>query len=239
MNGFVARALAVACVTGGLAASGCGPCIPVRDQWDRCWPQRYNYVARKELVEAFAPQVQNGHILDQTVWNYHFETGSDKLTPGGMQKLDTLSRTRPQPDQYLFLATAHDIHMDPEKPEGYAEERQRLDAKRVAAIQRYLNTQMAGRPMAFEVLIHDPYEVGLAADTAAGAVRRMRMGISSLGVGGGISAGGAGNFSGGAGNVTGAGGTGSGSTYIGGGVSYQPGAPGAGAPGMTTTAPQR
>jgi hypothetical protein len=196
MNGIVARCLAVAGLTGAVAASGCGPCIPARDAIDRCWPQRYNHVARKEVVDAFAPQVQNGHILDQTVWNYHFETGTDKLTPGGMMHLDTLSRRRPEPDKYLFLATARDLRFDIERTEDYAAERQNLDAKRIAAIQKYLNTQMAGRPFPFEVMVHDPYEVGMAAETAAVGVRKMRSGTTS--VGGAL---------GGAGNITGTGGS--------------------------------
>src|SRR5436309_14893308 len=41
--------------------------------YDRCWPQRYNNLAHRAVNRAFTPQVQNGHVLDQTMWNHMFE----------------------------------------------------------------------------------------------------------------------------------------------------------------------
>jgi hypothetical protein len=70
---------------------------------------------------GFTPQVHNGRILDQTIWNYHFESGSDKLTPGGMDKLDQLVRRRPEPDPRVFLATARDLIYNADKPDEYAD----------------------------------------------------------------------------------------------------------------------
>src|SRR5258708_39055153 len=99
MNGFITRSLSVAVMAGGLAASG--GCLPrYHDVVDPCYPDRYNYAARQEVVAGFAPQVQNGHILDQTVWNFYFDAGSDKLNPGGMDKLEQLARRRPAPDPH-------------------------------------------------------------------------------------------------------------------------------------------
>jgi hypothetical protein len=138
---------------------------------DRCWPQRYNHTARREVVEAFAPQVQNGHILDQTVWNYYFEKGTDQLNSLGQSKLDYMVRRRPAPDTCVYLATARDIPYDPVNPGAYGETRKDLDGKRVAAIQKYLNEQMVGRPLAFNVMIHDPFEVGMPAEESAVAAR--------------------------------------------------------------------
>src|SRR5262245_48731871 len=74
---------------------GSGPCCTNKDLYDRCYPERYNNLARREVNLAFTPQVQNGHVLDQTVWNHHFEPGTDKLTPGGLAQLQYIARRRP------------------------------------------------------------------------------------------------------------------------------------------------
>lgn len=157
MNGIISKTLAVTTLAGGLAATGCAPsgkCI------DPCYPERYVAQSRASVHAAFAPQVQNGHILDQTVWNYHFESGKDELTNGGKDHLDGLVRRRPAPSGRIFLATARDVAFDAANPDRFAETRREIDEKRAAAIQRYLGAQTAGRPMQFEVVIHDPAEVG-------------------------------------------------------------------------------
>ena len=67
-----------------------------------------------------APQVSNGHVLDQTVWNYDFEPGTDKLTGGGLEHLAYLARRRPQPDPMVYLQTAQDVAYDPASPDKLA-----------------------------------------------------------------------------------------------------------------------
>lgn len=168
MNRNLARKLGTASLLGLLSLTGCAP---YRNLVDVCWPQRYNYTARREVVDGFAPQVQNGHVLDQTIWNYYFERGTDKLHPIGVEKLKYLARRRPQPDPNLFLATANDIDVDPENAEKFSQMRRELDSKRVAAVQRYLNGYMDGRQVQFEVAIHDPAEVGINATYAQGTSR--------------------------------------------------------------------
>jgi len=68
MKGFI-RTAVLSCAA---AAGGLG-CYGYRDIVDPCWPERYNHAAQMEVKGALAPQVLNGHVLDQTVWNYHFE----------------------------------------------------------------------------------------------------------------------------------------------------------------------
>jgi hypothetical protein len=179
MNGFITRTLAVAFLAGAMAASGCGR-FAYRDYADVCYPDRYNATARREVVDAFAPQVQNGHILDQTVWNYDFDKGTDRLNGMGLAKLQYLTRRRPQPDPNIFLATASDVTYDPEHPEAMAETRRDLDTKRIASIQRYLQSQMAGRAINFEVMIHDPFEVGISAEAAAQIIRKNQVGAQGV-----------------------------------------------------------
>ena len=172
MKGIMRQALAAACAVGGLAATGCMGGERYRNLVDPCYPARYTAAARQEVVSSFAPQVQNGHILDQTIWNYHFEPGTAKLTLGGLEKLDQIVRRRPEPDGRLFLATARDIVYNAETPDAYGDSRRDLDGQRVASIQKYLNAQTVGRPFAFEVLVHDPADPAIQAERARGAMLR-------------------------------------------------------------------
>lgn len=161
MNGYRTKLFSAAAVAAGLMAAGCHSWGENHSHGDPCWPDRYANETRAAVVASFQPQVENGHILDQTVWNLHFEYGSDKLTGGGMDKLDQLSRRRPQPDTKLFLQTARDISFDAAKPNDYADKRVELDSKRVAAVQRYLKTTLTGRETAFDIQIHDPVYPGI------------------------------------------------------------------------------
>jgi hypothetical protein len=168
MKGIVTKLLAGAALAAPLTSTGCyhyQKCV------DPCWPERYNAQARTEVIAAFAPQVQNGHMLDQTLYNSAFEAGTDKLTNGGMDQLDTITRRRPMPDPRIFIATARDLAYDPANPDALVEARVDLDNKRAAAIQKYVSAQTAGRPQTFEIVIHDPMPVGDHADPVNRSIR--------------------------------------------------------------------
>ena len=87
--------------------------------------------------------MQNGHILDQTVYNTQFEPGTDRLNAGGMDQLDNLVRRRPVPDPRIFLATARDLAYDPGNPDGYKTAQDDLNNKRAIAIQKYVGAERA------------------------------------------------------------------------------------------------
>src|SRR5258708_5901491 len=110
MNGVIRNVVLALCSAGGLAAAQ--GCYHYRDVVDPCYPQRYENAARQEVNGAFAPQVNNGHVLDQTVWTYYFEAGTDRLTPGGQEHLAYLARRRPYPDPVIYLQTAQDVTWD-------------------------------------------------------------------------------------------------------------------------------
>jgi hypothetical protein len=170
MNGFIkAAAVAGVLLTGGLASAGW-----LQDKYyhcvDPCWPERYSWQAHQSVNATFAAQVNNGHVLDQTMWNYHFEPGTDKLTPGGMYQLAILARRRPHPDCKIYLQTAQDIAYNPAAPDAFATARVDLDSRRVQAIQKYLQAQTAARPVAWDVTVHDPGEVGLSAVAVGSAI---------------------------------------------------------------------
>jgi len=222
MNGFMKRALAMMCVTGAI---GCTGGERYRNLVDPCQMERYSSVARQEVISGFTPQVQNGRILDQTMWNWYFEAGTDKLNPSGYDKLDQIVRRRPMPDSRIFLATARDLTYNSEKAAEFPDARRELDNKRGNAIQKYLMAQTAGRPMIFDVLVHDPSETGISGVSARGAILGQRSNYSGSllgasgdgaaqgggGVGGGAPQGVGGGAPQGSGGGTGAG-TGSGGT---------------------------
>ncbi len=162
MNGLIKKIAVVLCGAGVSASVGCLPdrCV------DPCYPMRYGFMARQSVNAAMAPQVQNGHVLDQTVWNYYFEPGTDKLTTGGLERLAYIARRRPCPDPVLYLQTAQDLVYDQLAPELLAQNRQILDGRRIAAVQAYLTAQTAGRPVPFQVVLHDPAEPSLASSAA-------------------------------------------------------------------------
>jgi hypothetical protein len=165
MKGFIAKT-ASAVGFSGLALGLVNGCY-YRDIVDPCYPQRYEYAARMEVNQAFAPQVRNGHVLDQTIWNYEFEPGKPRLTPGGMEHLAYLARRRPTPDTtiYLQIAQPPDVVYEPKTPDKFVEARAKLDNERIQAIQSYLAAETSGRNLTFNVVIHDPGEVGLSATT--------------------------------------------------------------------------
>ncbi len=195
----------------GCGGHGAGACQAYRNLVDPCYPQRYEFMARKEVNEAFIPQVQNGHVLDQTIWNWMFEAGSDRLNNGGLAHLAYLARRRPCPDTVVYLQTAQDVVYDPLNPDKMVTARQDLDVKRSQAIERYMVAQTAGHVMP-QVVVHDPAEVGLSAIYVGNAVQQMylraRGGLQSFG--GGTGGGGNVQGGGGAGAPTGGGQTGAG-----------------------------
>jgi hypothetical protein len=201
MKGLITKAAAVLCCVAACAGVGCLP-----DSWvDPCYPQRYNYMARQEANAAMAPQVQNGHVLDQTIWNFYFEPGTEKLTTGGLERLAYIARRRPCPDSVLYLQTAQDVVYDQTVPEKMVEVRQTLDGKRIAAVQAYLTAQTAGRPVPFQVVIHDPAVPSLASSAVNNIVSQNYFRYQGGLMMGGMGMGGMGMMGGGMGGMGGMG----------------------------------
>jgi hypothetical protein len=178
MKGLIARTWAAVCGAGLLAATGCCG-ISYSDWVDPCYPERYEYAARQSVNQAFGGQMQNGHALDQTVWNYHFEAGTDRLTAGGQEHLKYLARRRPHADPVVFLQTAQDVAYDPAAPEKYAPQRMDLNNRRIQAVQNFAAAYAAGVGPEFRVVVHDPAEVGQSAVGVAAGVRAMYAGYAA------------------------------------------------------------
>ena len=210
MKGFIRLASAVAVAASGFGAIGCTGDAGerYRNYADPSWPDRYSSVARAETLAPFQAQASNGAVLDQTVWNYHFEVGSDKLTAAGLEKLDYLVRRRPAPDSKVYVQASRDIAYDGATPEKFADARRDVDQRRASSVLKYLNAQTAGHPMAFEAQIIDAADPGFGAQYPANSIRSLvgqyKSGItgsggSSGGSGGGGQQSGGGQSSGGGG----------------------------------------
>jgi hypothetical protein len=141
---------------GGIGANGGGDGSIYRSFVDPCYPERYNVVARAETLAPFAAQVHNGHVLNQTVYNWHFDGATDQLNGAGKAKLDSIAQTRPGPDPRIYLQVARDIAPAGDDDAKVHELREELTAKRAAAVQRYMAAQPSIHPVAYEIFIHDP-----------------------------------------------------------------------------------
>jgi hypothetical protein len=183
----------------GLAVAALGGCYGYHDLVDPCYPARYDAMSHAELNAAIAPQVHNGHVLDQTVWNFYFDAGTDRLNAAGLEKLSYLGRRRPAPDTTIWLQTAEDVVYDPAAPNKLVEARTELDNKRRESVIKYLNAETAGRGVTFNVVVHDPADAGFAARPLGASVTTMYSkfgggsgGAGAGGAGGGATTGGAG-----------------------------------------------
>jgi hypothetical protein len=214
LSAAAARAQCPTCPTGGCPTGACAKGGGKGDKspsaldltghnnyglYDRCWFQRYNNLAHRAVNRAMTPQVQNGHVLDQTVWNHMFEPGTDLLNPMGQAHLQYVSRRRPEVDRTVYMATAMDLQYDPACPERYAGARQELDSLRVAAVQKYLVSLNAGRCSDFQVLLHDPADVTVSTQGPSNSVQQMysrfRGGLAGAGGGAAGPSGSVGSFS--------------------------------------------
>jgi hypothetical protein len=172
MNGFIPRTL----LGLSLSLTALAGCACYREIVDPCWPERYNAMARMSVNEANNAQAYNGHVLDQTIWNWYFEhdpkTGAptDRLNPAGIEHLKYITRHRPHADCHVYLATAQDLPgLATLPPEVVLEARADLNSRRIAAVQRFLIAQTNGQS-GYTIEIHDPAEVGLAAMEIVGSL---------------------------------------------------------------------
>jgi hypothetical protein len=161
MNGFIR--ITVAGFGLALLLSPLVGCVCYRDLVDPCWPERYNAMARHSVHDMVNVQADKGHLLDQTIWNWMFETDvktglpTDRLSGAGIEQLKYISRRLPCPDGHLWLQNAQDIpFINDVPPEKLIAVRNELNDRRIHAIQRFLGTQVyACGATNFQVAIHD------------------------------------------------------------------------------------
>jgi hypothetical protein len=174
MKGLITRTLWSIGLLGGLI--GMVGCAHYNDVVDPCYPERYEAVSRKEVNDAFTPQVANGHVLDQTVWDSHFVTGTSELSLLGREHLDYMIRRRPCADTAVYLQTAADIPFDPADPKKFIDARNKLNGERKEVVEKYLVAAADGRNLNFEVKLHDPATAGMSAIPANQTMRMRYLG---------------------------------------------------------------
>jgi hypothetical protein len=166
MKGFITKS--VAGVTLGASLSLLAGCVCYRKAVDPCWPERYNALSRASVAQAVNAQAYNGHVLDQTIYDYFFAPDkdgrpTDVLHPAGLERLKYLARRRPVPDLHIFLQTAQDIPYVPGAADKAIAARAELDTRRIQAIQAYMSVLLApcGITTPVQVTVIDPGPDGI------------------------------------------------------------------------------
>lgn len=169
MKGFIKKTAAFTCF--GAAVFAILGCEHYRNLVDPCWPERYNFTARQSVREMHNAQAAQGHMLDQTIWNYHFKA-DDKgnataiLNEGGEDYLRGLARRQPNPDYNLWLQYAHDV-----KDAG---QRNLIMEQRKTAIKNFLTTHtMVGNGSSYQINVHDFLPPTYPAEWSTNAVKGM------------------------------------------------------------------
>ena len=171
-------------------------CFGYRDVVDPYYPKRYSVEARNSVRASLAPQVSNGNVLDQTVWDFHFETGKPELNAMGKDHLKRFARRRPVAQEVIFLQVA-------QNPDEKANNKE-LNKARSENIKTYITkiSQDKVHPE-FQVVLHDPAEVSGSGIEARNIINGKQSGVSGIFTPGqsGSSAGGNSGQVGGSGNT--------------------------------------
>jgi len=148
-------------------------CFGYRDVVDPYYPKRYRVEARNSVRASLAPQVSNGNVLDQTVWDFHFETGKPELNAMGKDHLKRLARRRPAAQEVIFLQVA-------QNPDENANNKE-LNKARSENIKTYMTkiSQDKVHPE-FQVVLHDPAEVSGSGVEAARIIGGKQSGVSGV-----------------------------------------------------------
>lgn len=148
-------------------------CFGYRDVVDPYYPKRYSVEARNSVRTALASQVSNGNVLDQTVWDFHFETGKPELNAMGKDHLKRLARRRPAAQEVIFLQVA-------QIPDENANNKE-LNRARSENIKTYMTKISEDKVHPeFEVVFHDPAEVSGSGIEAARIIGGKQSGVSGV-----------------------------------------------------------
>ena len=148
-------------------------CFGYRDVVDPYYPKRYNVDARNSVKTALAPQVSNGNVLDQTVWDFHFESGKPELNAMGKDHLKRLARRRPVAQEVIFLQVA-------QNPDENVNNKE-LNKARSENIKTYITKISEDKVHPeFQVVLHDPAEVSGSGIEARNIINGKQSGVSGV-----------------------------------------------------------
>jgi hypothetical protein len=160
---------------GSGCASHCGKCSDCNKQtlhgklhdcdWeqlrtDHCWPEQYNFEARRRVNAPFHDQIVAGNIVECSIFEYHFDGKSENktdLSEAGKIRLRYLARKKPYLVKAVFLQTSLDAS---------------TDAGRQKSIREYLAkcTAEAGD---WQITMIDGEPVGIMGQEGASAYNKM------------------------------------------------------------------
>jgi len=134
------KVLSCAALTAALAlAVGC-KLLP-----DNEWPEPYTSIAKEEVQAPIDIQVANARVVEQTLWDYHFEPNSERLNSTGRQRLRWIAPQAQDTYPVIYVAAIDDAE---------------LTQRRVARVQVVLD-EIAGPDSGVQVVQADARMVGL------------------------------------------------------------------------------
>ncbi|MBM3995881.1 MAG: hypothetical protein FJ303_17270 [Planctomycetes bacterium] len=143
MKGLIKLGAAMFTFTTAIFVVGCAQ---YRDVVDPCWPARYNSIARQSVRDMHFAQEEQGHKLDQTIWDHHFDSGTPNLNASGKDHLRYISRRQPVPDTHIWLQWPSDVTKD----------RDSLIDQRKKSIRDFLTAHTRhGNGAAYQIDVHD------------------------------------------------------------------------------------
>src|SRR3990170_35153 len=97
------KVLSCAALTAALAlAVGC-KLLP-----DNEWPEPYTSIAKEEVRAPIDIQVANARVVEQTLWDYHFEPNSERLNSTGRQRLRWIAPQAQDTYPVIYVAAIDD-----------------------------------------------------------------------------------------------------------------------------------
>jgi hypothetical protein len=172
MKGLITKLATGVCL--GLVVTTLAGCVHYRNLVDVCWFERYNSMARHSVRDMFFAQEDKGHMLDQTIWNWMFESddkggATARLNAAGIEQLKYISRRLPVPDGHLYIQNAQDVRFsDAVAPEKLVQQRNDLNNRRIQAIQNFMATQIFTHGGGWQVAVHDFAPPGLSQNPIVG-----------------------------------------------------------------------
>lgn len=163
-----------ACSLSGIASN----LVEAGDPRFRYHPHAYTLAARTSLNQQLNQQVDEGRLLSQTIWNYHFHEESDVLRPAGRQLLESLARRYPQGYPQIYIQSANDIRLRDDKIDDYFAQRRELDAERLKAVTAYLRLCLPDQLVA--VQFHNRPAVWIGSDEVIRGQAQLRASTSGL-----------------------------------------------------------
>ena len=106
----------------------------------------YSDLSRQSVMSATALQAIRGRELESTMWNHHFVSPTDELTPSGRALLHRLARKDRGMPMQIFIQTANDLPFEDGELLEYSEQINELNKKRAKKVNDYITIVLKQSP---------------------------------------------------------------------------------------------